>query len=341
MAVWTAYRHGMARVCVLGAGVTGIWQAYELAKSGHFVTLTDTQRFRFQDGASAIAGAMLAPYCETEAADPLIAALGERSISLWQEAYSGTIKNGSLVVARPRDRAELRRFASVTHNFQNITPAQLQQLEPDLTPFYEAALFYPGEAHLEPALALPALLQRAIESGCQVCHQPDVIDSAAKSADWIIDCRGMGAAAELPDLRGVRGEMLVVETSDISLQRPIRLLHPRQPLYVVPWSTNRFMAGASVIESADSSPPSVRSVLDLLSSLYTLHPAFAEARIIKIAASVRPAFPDNLPRITIRDRHIHVNGLYRHGFLLAPVLAGMTRDFLAYGTVHPRLFAVE
>ena len=64
-----------------------------------------------------------------------------------------------------------------------------------------------------------------------------------------------------------------------------------------------------------------RSVLELLSAAYALHPAFGEAEIIETGADLRPAFPDNLPRIRREGRMIHVNGLYRHGFLLAPALA--------------------
>jgi glycine oxidase len=36
---------------------------------------------------------------------------------------------------------------------------------------------------------------------------------------------------------------------------------------------------------------------------------------------VRPAFPDNLPRVLRRGRTVYLNGLYRHGFLLAPAFA--------------------
>jgi glycine oxidase len=44
---------------------------------------------------------------------------------------------------------------------------------------------------------------------------------------------------------------------------------------------------------------------------------------------LRPAYPDNLPRIVIDRNLIAVNGLYRHGFLLAPALAELTLGFVA------------
>ena len=40
-----------------------------------------------------------------------------------------------------------------------------------------------------------------------------------------------------------------------------------------------------------------------------------------MSADVRPAYPDNEPRIEERDGRIFVNGMYRHGFLLAPAFA--------------------
>jgi len=71
----------------------------------------------------------------------------------------------------------------------------------------------------------------------------------------------------------------------------------------------------------------------LLGAAYAVHPAFAEARIVEFGSGLRPAFPDNLPRIAIDDRRIVVNGLYRHGFLIAPALAELTLSFVARGQI--------
>ena len=75
--------------------------------------------------------------------------------------------------------------------------------------------------------------------------------------------------------------------------------------------------GATQIESQDRSPISVRSMLELLSAACSVHPGFAEARLVKTSTHARPAFPDHLPRIQVEPGLIRVNGLYRHGYLLA------------------------
>src|SRR5690606_32185748 len=147
-----------------------------------------------------------------------------------------------------------------------------------------------------------------------------------------VDCRGLAARDVLPDLRGVKGEMAIVHAPDVRLTRPVRLLHPRFPLYVVPRANGQFMIGATQIESCDRRVR-VRSVLELLSAPYALHPAFGEAELVEIGVDARPAFPDNLPRLRRRGETICVNGLFRHGFLLAPAMARMTADLICDGKI--------
>jgi glycine oxidase len=82
---------------------------------------------------------------------------------------------------------------------------------------------------------------------------------------------------------------------------------------------------------------SVRSMLELLTSAYALHPAFGEAEIVEIGTGVRPAFPDNLPRIRRIGSALYVNGLYRHGFLVAPALARRVADIVQHGRYFPEM----
>ena len=70
----------------------------------------------------------------------------------------------------------------------------------------------------------------------------------------MIDCTGAAAIGRIGGLRGVRGEMLYVETEEITLSRPVRLLHPRHPLYIVPRGDGAFMVGATMIESDAARP---------------------------------------------------------------------------------------
>jgi glycine oxidase len=328
----------VANILVIGAGITGLWQALTLSREGHRVRLIERSPEPFAHAASRLAGAMLAPYSETESAEPLIAELGLEGVRLWREIYPATRQQGSLVVAPPRDLPELARFARMTSHFEKLDGGAIAALEPALAGRYGQGLFYPEEGHVVPPEAMPALQAMAEAAGAQFQFGEDWDGGIPADIDFAIDCRGIGAQGDLPQLRGVRGEMAVIETDEISLERPVRLLHPRVPFYVVPWPDNRFMLGATVIESGDRGPATVRSALDLLGLAYTLHPAFGEARILSFAADTRPSFPDNSPKIILRGRHILVNGLYRHGFLLAPVLAELVAHYMSKGETRQDVF---
>jgi glycine oxidase len=319
-------------ITVLGAGICGLWQAYTLARRGHSVRLVERTATPFSNAASALAGAMLSPYCEREGAHPIVQELGLRGVALWSEAFPGVASQGSLVVTLPRDRAELGRFAERTEGHRLLDADGVARLEPDLAGRFQQGLFFQGEAHVEPAEAMAFLLNAVRRLGAEV-----VLGSppARREGGLLIDCRGIVAGSELAALRGVRGERAVVRTREIRLGRPVRLLHPRHSLYVVPWPMSTYMIGATMIETDDSGPATLRSTLDLLGLAYALHPAFGEARVVSLDAGLRPAFPDNLPHIVVNGETIYVNGLFRHGFLLAPVLAEAVGDYLETGQAHP------
>lgn len=283
------------RVLVKGAGVAGLVVAHELAGRGAEVLVIERGP-TVGGGASWFAGGMLAPYCERESGDGSIIALGKGAADWWDAVLPGLVHfTGTLVVAPPRDGAEIWRFAARTEGYRHLSADALSALEPDLAGRFRAGLFFAEEAHLDPRRALRRLYEKLVGTDVQFRFGRAEVPSGERF-DRIIDCTGMAAAQSLPGLRGVRGEMLYIETFEVSLSRPVRLVHPRFPVYVVPRGDGRFMVGATMIESADDGPVTARSMMELLNAAYALHPAFGEARLIEMAAGVRPAFTDNLPR---------------------------------------------
>ncbi|MDB6091252.1 MAG: glycine oxidase ThiO [Gammaproteobacteria bacterium] len=339
-------------VTVIGAGVAGLACAVELAERGARVEVIEQGEKLGSSCCSWYAGGMLAPWCELESAEPLVARLGAESLAWWLErvpgacngvgndapgdVHHGTQINGSLVIAHGRDAGELAQFARRTERFEWLDGEALAALEPDLGGRFSRALFFREEGHLDPRAALVALARRLGELGVPIrfgvsaaatqSMQTDLSNAQQfrprpPRGDCVIDCTGLAARAVLKDLRGVKGEMLLLRLREISLSRPVRVLHPRIPLYIVPRADGLFMVGATMLESDQPTRITARSMLELLSAAYALHPAFGEAEILEIGTGVRPAFPDNLPRIGWHGGTLYVNGLFRHGFLLAPALA--------------------
>jgi glycine oxidase len=313
------------RATVIGAGVAGLACAIELMERGATVDIVERAPSLGAGACSWYAGGMLAPWCEAESAEPAVARQGEIAPDWWAAHFAGTQRQGTLVVAPPRDAGDLARFAERTTHHRWLDEAGIAGLEPDLCGRFRRALYFAEEAHLDPRQALLALADRLAARGAAIRFGADGRE-AASGTDVILDCRGFAARDRLPDLRGVRGEMIVLRTREIALKRPVRLLHPRIPIYVVPRGEGVFMVGATMIESDHRGPVTARSAADLINGAYTLHPAFGEAEILEMSADIRPAFPDNLPRIMRQGRTISVNGLFRHGFLLSPAFARQAAD---------------
>ena len=308
---------------VVGAGVFGLAAAIELAERGFAVTLYERNP-GLGGNASWLAGGMLAPFCEGESAPASVVERGKAALDWWARHVPGVARNGTLVVASPRDAPDLDRFALRTQGSERLGEAAIAALEPDLAGRYRKALFFPQEGHVDPRAAMNALCRALIGKGAELRFGQAFGQGGA--SDVVVDCRGWAARDALPGLRGVRGEMLLVRTREVRLSRPVRLLHPRIPLYVVPRADGLFMIGATMIESAAAGGMTARSAIELLSAAFALHPAFGEAEIVEMGAGVRPAFADNEPRLVEAGGRLCLNGAYRHGFLLAPDMARQAAD---------------
>lgn len=348
------------KIAIAGAGLLGRLLAWKLLEHQHQVTLYETGSMAQSKSAAYTAAAMISPMSEVVVSERSIYQMGIHSLGLWpqwiQQLNIGLEKpvfyntSGSLVVAHRNDESELEQFYQELcfHLGKNNTSRWLDRdglyvLEPDLNPEFHRGLYLPDEAYLDNRYLLQALLQAIIKAGGQIHEnthirlQPQALanGNALEGYDYIIDCRGMGAKRDQSTLRGVRGEVLWVETDEVRLSRPVRLMHPRYKLYIVPKPKQRFIIGATEIESEDCSPVSVQSMLELCSALYTINPAFAEARILELDANLRPAFIDNMPHIeqqptldTTSAKIISLNGLYRHGYLLAPTMVEHTLNMI-------------
>ena len=332
-------------IAIAGAGLLGRLLAWHLLKLGHPIVLFEAGAMDPSPAAARTAAGMISPLTEAVESNRTIYEMGLVSLALWPQWLQqlqddcGEIvdfkKNGSLIVAHSQDHSELLQFQkNLLHTIGNEgeyiwqNQEDIQALEPDISHHFQQGLLLANEAHIDNRKLLKVLLGEIERLGgdcrefCPVQVHPGKVisDTKTESFDLVLDCRGLGAKHQWQGLRGIRGEVMGVQTKDIRLNRPVRLMHPRYTLYVVPKANHCFVIGATQIESEDRSPVTLQSSLELSSALYTLSPAFAEANIVDMGVNLRPGFMDNQPRITQEDGLIRANGLFRHGFLLAPVL---------------------
>ena len=306
-------------ITIRGAGLAGLTTALVLLRRGAAVTLYDRAEGIGAASVARFAGGMLAPWCEAESAEPEVLELGREAVAFWRDVTPVT-ERGTLVLAAGRDRADLTQFARRSEGHETLDADRIAAFEPALAGRFRTGLFFGQEAHLDPRQALFDLAAKITGlGGILRCGEtgPAQVD---------LDCTGM--AARLRGLRPVRGEMAILRCPDVAISRTLRLLHPRAPLYLVPRGAGLYMIGATSVESSSTRPPSLRSIADLLGAAYAVHPGFAEASVEEIGAGLRPAFADNLPRLTHQGGTLYLNGLYRHGFLLAPAMAGRAARLL-------------
>jgi len=322
-------------IAIAGVGLVGRVLALNLLRDGHKLTLFDEDVAYGDASAGFTAAGMLALFAELETAESAIFSHGKRSISLWPslleqvgipDAYQ---LKGSIITAHPQDFSELDHFIKTLQakveeasEIQTLNQEEIKELEPDLEQ-HTKAFYIPHEGQVDAQRFMKASSDYLLSHKDVTWHQERKIDDVKAlrdEYDWVFDARGLGANEDIENLRGVRGEVFWLEAPEVKITRPTRMLHPRYKIYIVPRPDNRYIIGATEIESEDKSPMSVRSSLELLSAVYTMHSGFAEARIIKCATNCRPTLKDNLPKIIQEEKLTRINGLYRHGYLLAPAV---------------------
>jgi len=343
----------VARIGIAGAGVLGRLLAWRLGRAGHAVTVFDPAPGPQPPGTGVLNGdtphaagftaaGMLSPLAELDSAGPAIAGLGWRSLALWREIAQALreqgcaaplfAQHGSLLLAHGPDLGAARRVLARLQATSGMRAPQpldrdaLATLEPALSPGLHAWLL-PDEGQVMGRELLHALATHAPGVDWRWGQQVKTVapghlqadDGTPHRFDLAIDARGLGARPDLP-LRGVRGELLWLHAPGLRLLRPLRLLHPRHRVYIVPRPGDLFVVGASEIESEDRSPLSLRSAVELMAAAHSVLPELAEARIVHTECNLRPALPDNEPHTHSAPGLLRINGLFRHGWLLAPAL---------------------
>jgi glycine oxidase len=338
------------RIGIAGAGVLGRLLAVQLSRAGHAVQVFDPASGpgiganpRAESGSQAAgwtAAGMLSPVAELERAGTEVFALGMRSCQLWPHIAQSLQQpvelrmQGSLLLAHRSDAGAAQRVvgllqskADAPYQPQPLMLQQLRELEPSVSGPALAWLL-PCEGQIHPVQAMQALAAQATQLGVQWYWSTRVaaveagmlhVGEVPHRFDHVFDVRGVGAKPDIP-VRGVRGEVFWLHAPGVPLHRPVRLLHPRHSVYLVPRPDDVIVVGASEIESEDRSPVSLRSTLELLSAAHSAIPALAEARVIHSETNLRPALPNNLPAMRQVPGLTVINGLFRHGWLIAPAL---------------------
>jgi glycine oxidase len=383
----TAELPEVASVVVVGAGVIGLSLAFELVRRK--VDVVVLEQGRVGGGASGVAAGMLAPVSEAEDENPDLVRLALESQRLYPEFVDAVQRasglacayrrDGTLVVGLSRDDDdELVRLKRLQERLGLsstwLDPAQIRELEPELSPRVTSALFAAGDHQVDPRallaglrLAVQALGGRVITNALVTGFEhhggplrqvrgyvmPQVLDPTMTSA------ARDESAEQSRKAFAIRSKSAILaagawSSRDLSWParplgvRPIKgqLVRLRGPelirrvvraprAYLVPRLGGELVVGATIEEQGFDPSPTAGAVMDLLWNARLVAPAVYDLEMVEVNVGFRPATRDHLPLIGATE----VPGLYvaTGHFRHGVLLAPATAALLAELIVDGRL----
>jgi glycine oxidase len=350
---------------VVGGGVIGLACAWRAAQRGARVAVVD--RSRPPAGATRVAAGMLAPVGELAFGEPELLQLTMAAAEVYPDFVAeleeasglstGYRRDGALHVALDRDEAvELRRVHELQRSLglgaEWLPPRRCREVEPGLTPSFNGGVHAPGEGSVDPRALAGALLAAAEAEGVEVLTETGV-ETALREGERIVGVRTESGAelrasatvlaagawsgqaewlpeAARPPVRPVKGQILELRARD-GAPSPTRGIVASERVYLVPRPDGRLIVGATVEEQGFDTAVTAGGVHELLREAYRLLPEVAEMELVEATAGLRPATPDNLPRVGESgvDGLLWATGHYRNGILLAPLAASLIVEQLA------------
>jgi glycine oxidase len=361
-----------SRIHVVGGGVIGLACAWELSRNGHAVTVLAPAPGR--DGASWVAAGMLAPVTEAQFGESALTALLVEGAGHWP-AFAAALEDASghdvgydttgtvTVALDASDRASLDDLLAYQRTLgleaYRRSASECRGLVPALSPALRGGIEVPGDHQVDNRALLGALAEACrragvtfVESSVTALAAGPVLvlaDGRRLGADHVVLAAGTGLrtidgleGVGIPSLRPVKGHILRLgapagATPVPLLARTVRGLVHGRSVYVVPRHDGSLVVGATVEERGTDTAVRAGAVHELLCDARAIVPGIDELELLEAASGLRPATPDNTPRIgwTAREGVLAAVGHYRNGILLAPLTAAALVDLVGRRPVTP------
>ncbi|MEU3274629.1 glycine oxidase ThiO [Saccharomonospora sp. NPDC006951] len=353
---------GNPELAVVGAGVIGLAIAWKAGAAGYRVTVFDPAPAQ---GASWVAGGMLAPVTEAWPGDEPVLELGEESLRRWpgfaadltREGFEpGLSLEGTVVAAF--DHADAEQLGTLAEYLRElgreatfVSGRALRREEPGLSASVRAGLLVPGDLAVDNRKLLGALIDATRANGGTFVTEPvsELTSSRVRTAggerafDAVVLAAGAWSgelsAALTGRVRPLKGEILRMRTRRGALPPPsrtVRAFVEGRPVYLVPRAGGELVLGATQYEAGFDTAVTARGVRELLEGAERIFPGIAEYELVETAAAPRAASADNLPYLgELADGVFAATGHHRNGLLLAPVTADAVLAWLG-GDPPPR-----
>ena len=357
-----------ADVLVIGGGISGVADAYELAKAGATVTLLERGELASMASGWTLAGVRQSGRHPAEL--PLATAAVDRWMSLSAELDADVEyrQDGNLRLARTPEEVPVIEGVVATGRASGLDLSFLpdhtavRAVAPALSGEILAASLCPTDGHANPTKAVRAFAAAAERHGATVRTGITVTDIAATGTrvTGVTTSDGHIAADTVVVVAGVyTGELL----TPLGLELPLRIGHVaavqttpvgielKQVLGVAnadfagrqqvdgrlrftangttwPYSLSDLAGGYDVVQ------PLGTEIVTLLNRAARIVPAIGEARIARVWGGLLDMTPDALPvieRTPEYDGLVVAAGFSGHGFCLGPITGKIIADLVLRG----------
>lgn len=337
-------------VAIVGGGIAGLSVAFALCQRGVPVAIYD--KAEFGRGTTWAAAGMLAPVHELEFQELDLLRLGQASLALYPqwETLLGDIgleRTGTLEVAlSPDDVPYLERLFQFQQQqglaVEWLSGTQLRVREPALSPTLPAGVFAPGDWQVDNRKLVGALVGYLRAHGAHLHPHTEVLGWAAAPGGIALTTASGRVAAQalvlatgaypVPEslappqaIKPIKGQMVALAPSGPQFGGLRHVVRIRSRAwgnaYLVP-KTDRLVVGSTAEEVGADRSLTAGGLLDVLRKAYAAVPGTYDLPILDLWTGHRPATASRQPLVA---RHptapvVWLNGLYRHGVLLGPVV---------------------
>ena len=333
----------MASITVIGAGIAGLSAGWEIARRGHHVRVIEADRI----GAGSSGGTVgaLAPHApdswnikkQTQFQSLLDAAAFWAGVADASGRDPGYARTGRVQAVAAADLPKLRtRIEGAARHWQGMARMWLTDTRPEgpLVPESPDGWWLMDDltARLSPRMAGAALAAAITAKGGEIVLgqtvHPGII---AGPAIWATGAPGLAMLGD--DLGRKVGQGVKGQSAALRFDAPDAPQVYADGLHVVPHADGTVGVGSTSENSYDHA--GVDGLLDdVITRARALCPALQGAEVLDRWAGIRPRARSRAPLLGAwpgRPGHFVLNGGFKIGFGMAPVLAGLIADLVLDG----------